>query len=155
MATTGLQLSITLSDTLNDERSCHCHFQSMSGLWRLLRQFSCFLYWTEAVSLGLPDTALEQASPWHACLRGTNQPAPRCLALQGGGQSVSCSCMPSALALPRSTGRAMRNVRPGRSMACQNCVFLRSAKVEVGSMPSATDGSVLVPEIAGVSTKYR
>lgn len=54
--------------------------------------FRVSFYWAEAVSLGLPDTVLEQASPWHACLRGTNQPAPRCHALQGEvGQSVSCS----------------------------------------------------------------
>jgi hypothetical protein len=130
--------SITLSDTLNDERSCHCHFQSMSGLWRLLRQFSCFLLLDRG---GQPWPARYRAGASQplACLFARHQSA--CATLSGlagrSGQSVSCSLYAQRPRPAAKYRRAMRNVtRPGRSMACQNCVFLRSAKVEVGSMPS-------------------
>jgi Fe-S-cluster containining protein len=48
-------------------------------------------YWAEAAERGLPDSLIEQVSPWHACMTGTSQPEPRCHALVGSiGRSVSC-----------------------------------------------------------------
>jgi Fe-S-cluster containining protein len=53
--------------------------------------FRVSFYWAEAPERGLPDSATEQVSPTLACMAGTNQPVPRCHALQGQlGQWVSC-----------------------------------------------------------------
>lgn len=52
-------------------------------------------YWAEAEERGLPDSLIEQVSPWHACMAGTWQPEPRCRALVGAiGESVSCLVYP-------------------------------------------------------------
>lgn len=49
-------------------------------------------YWAEAEALGLADALVEQLPPFHACLAGTNQAAPRCRALSGEiGATVGCS----------------------------------------------------------------
>lgn len=46
-------------------------------------------YWSEA--LALPPALTQKVNPWLSCMAGTNQPAPRCHALQGEiGQRVSC-----------------------------------------------------------------
>jgi len=48
-------------------------------------------YWAEADARGIPDSLIEQVSPWYACMAGTGQPEPRCRALAGTvGRSVSC-----------------------------------------------------------------
>lgn len=48
-------------------------------------------YWAEATERGIPDAMLEQLTPWHACLRGTNDTKPRCAALTGQvGVHVAC-----------------------------------------------------------------
>jgi Fe-S-cluster containining protein len=49
-------------------------------------------YWAEAWSRGLPDRLVDKVNPQMACMAGTNQPDPRCLALEGrvGGQ-VHCA----------------------------------------------------------------
>jgi Fe-S-cluster containining protein len=53
--------------------------------------FRVSFYWAEAVERGLPDTAVEQVTPLLACMGGTNQPQPRCHALEGQvGDRVSC-----------------------------------------------------------------
>lgn len=40
---------------------------------------------------GLPDAMAEQVTPLLACMAGTNQPEPRCHALEGQvGQQVTC-----------------------------------------------------------------
>jgi len=53
--------------------------------------FRVSFYWAEATARELPDTAVEQVTPLLACMAGTNQPEPRCHALDGQvGQSVSC-----------------------------------------------------------------
>ena len=49
-------------------------------------------YWAEAASLALADDLVEQLTPWHACLAGTDSAAPRCRALHGEiGSRVRCS----------------------------------------------------------------
>ncbi len=53
--------------------------------------FRVSFYWSEAETLGLPTELTEQVNAWFACMRGTNQPQPRCAALAGTvGQEVSC-----------------------------------------------------------------
>ena len=54
--------------------------------------FRVSFYWAEATVLALPDELVEQLSPWHACLAGSNSAAPRCRALQGEiGSRVCCT----------------------------------------------------------------
>jgi len=54
--------------------------------------FRVSFYWAEAAVLALPDELVEQLSPWHACLAGSNSAAPRCRALQGEiGSRVCCT----------------------------------------------------------------
>lgn len=54
--------------------------------------FRVSFYWAEAAVLALPDELVEQLSPWHACLAGSNSSAPRCRALQGEiGSRVRCT----------------------------------------------------------------
>jgi uncharacterized protein len=49
-------------------------------------------YWAEANERGLPDALVEKLSAHRANLAGTNQPAPRCRALEGVvGQRVACA----------------------------------------------------------------
>lgn len=53
--------------------------------------FRVSFYWSEAEALGLPTELTEQVNAWFACMRGTNQPQPRCAALAGTiGREVSC-----------------------------------------------------------------
>lgn len=48
-------------------------------------------YWAEAEVRGLPARLTEQVSPFLSCMAGTNQPTPRCHALQGVvGERVAC-----------------------------------------------------------------
>jgi hypothetical protein len=48
-------------------------------------------YWAEALERGIADDMVEQLTPWHACLRGTNDLKPRCAALTGKvGERVAC-----------------------------------------------------------------
>ncbi len=98
--------SITLSDTLNDERSCHCHIQSLSGLRRLLRQFSCFLL---LVRGGQPWPARYRAGASQplACLFARHQSA--CTTLYGfAGRSRAVRVLqpvcPAPLAMSRGAG---------------------------------------------------
>jgi len=54
--------------------------------------FRVSFYWSEAETLGLPTELTEQVNAWFACMRGTNQPQPRCAALAGTvGQQVGCT----------------------------------------------------------------
>ncbi len=54
--------------------------------------FRVSFYWAEASALGLPERLTEQVNPWHSCMAGTNQAAPRCVALHGVvGQEVACA----------------------------------------------------------------
>jgi Fe-S-cluster containining protein len=57
--------------------------------------FRVSFYWSEAeLSLGgsVPISMTEQVSPQHRCMQGTNQKAPRCVALDGAiGQRVGCT----------------------------------------------------------------
>jgi Fe-S-cluster containining protein len=51
--------------------------------------FRVSFYWAEG--LNMPEHYTEPVSAVYSCMSGTNQPAPRCLALQGTvGQQVSC-----------------------------------------------------------------
>lgn len=51
--------------------------------------FRVSFYWSEARALD--DAWIEKAGPFHACMAGTQQAAPRCVALAGEiGQAVSC-----------------------------------------------------------------
>lgn len=49
-------------------------------------------YWAEAVARGIAEAMVEQLTPFHACLSGTNATAPRCAALAGAvGECVACA----------------------------------------------------------------
>jgi len=53
--------------------------------------FRVSFYWSEATARGIPDSLTEQVNPWYSCMAGTNQPSPRCPALQGAiGREVAC-----------------------------------------------------------------
>jgi len=53
--------------------------------------FRVSFYWAEATRGGLPDELVEPVHKHLACMAGTNQPAPRCNALQGEvGKEVRC-----------------------------------------------------------------
>ena len=55
-------------------------------------KFRVSFYWAEAWSRGLPDLLVEKVNAQMACMAGTNQPDPRCLALQGSvGEQVRCT----------------------------------------------------------------
>ncbi|HNC52116.1 MAG TPA: YkgJ family cysteine cluster protein [Accumulibacter sp.] len=54
--------------------------------------FRVSFYWAEATARDLPDALVEQLTPWHACLSGTNAASPRCRALWGEvGERVRCT----------------------------------------------------------------
>lgn len=54
--------------------------------------FRVSFYWAEAPEGGLPDELIERVTPHLACMAGTNQPTPRCEALQGEvGRQVTCT----------------------------------------------------------------
>lgn len=49
-------------------------------------------YWAEIVERAIPEKLIEQLTPHHACLTGTNNPNPRCVALEGEvGKCVKCT----------------------------------------------------------------
>lgn len=53
--------------------------------------FRVSFYWAEAEERGLPPALTEPLQRWFACMAGTNQPQPRCVALQGDiGVAVAC-----------------------------------------------------------------
>ncbi|MFZ6030719.1 MAG: YkgJ family cysteine cluster protein [Chloroflexota bacterium] len=57
--------------------------------------FRVSFYWSEAAS-GLngvvPFDLTERVSPFHSCMKGTNQAEPRCVALQGTiGEATRCA----------------------------------------------------------------
>jgi uncharacterized protein len=53
--------------------------------------FRVSFYWAEGPHRGLPDSAVERLNAHMACMAGTNQPEPRCHALQGQiGKQVTC-----------------------------------------------------------------
>ena len=53
--------------------------------------FRVSFYWAEEVALGLPATLTEKVDARHSCMRGTNQPEPRCASLRGEvGRTVAC-----------------------------------------------------------------
>ncbi|TPG62505.1 YkgJ family cysteine cluster protein [Ewingella americana] len=56
--------------------------------------FRVSFYWAESDDAGgvVPQSLTEQVTPFLSCMQGTNNKAPRCIALEGEiGQSVSCS----------------------------------------------------------------
>ncbi|EHY16121.1 hypothetical protein AC74_1138 [Escherichia coli 2-460-02_S4_C1] len=57
----------------------------MHDVWCLLCIFRVSFYWAEADDAGgkVPVSLTEQISPFHRCMRGTNQKNPRCVALAG------------------------------------------------------------------------
>jgi len=70
-------------------------------------QYRVSFYWAEAWSRGLPDLMVEKVNAHMACMAGTNQQDPRCLALQGRvGESVHC-------AVYELRPEPCRQVRPG------------------------------------------
>lgn len=53
--------------------------------------FRVSFYWSEAISLKLPEALTEQVNPWFSCMAGTNHKNPRCQALSGEiGQPTRC-----------------------------------------------------------------
>ena len=49
-------------------------------------------YWAEAGEGGIPARLTEQRDPWRACMAGTSEPSPRCVALEGTvGERVGCT----------------------------------------------------------------
>jgi Fe-S-cluster containining protein len=58
--------------------------------------FRVSFYWAEAAQRRLPDSCIEQLNAHLASMAGTNQPAPRCRALQGEvGKQVTCLVYPA------------------------------------------------------------
>ena len=60
--------------------------------------FRVSFYWGETASdsYAVPLDLTEQLTPWHACMRGTNNRPPRCVALGGiVGEQVSCAIYPN------------------------------------------------------------
>jgi Fe-S-cluster containining protein len=54
--------------------------------------FRVSFYWAEAEERGLPGALTEPLQRWFACMAGTNQAQPRCVALQGEvGGAVACT----------------------------------------------------------------
>jgi Fe-S-cluster containining protein len=54
--------------------------------------FRVSFYWAESTAIGLPDRLTEQVNSFYSCMAGTNQPSPRCHALQGEiGGAVACT----------------------------------------------------------------
>ena len=54
--------------------------------------FRVSFYWGEAEERGLPERLTEPVQRWFACMAGTNQARPRCVALQGDvGGPVACT----------------------------------------------------------------
>jgi len=53
--------------------------------------FRVSFYWAEADAIGLPESSLEQITPWHVCMTGTNSALPRCLALTGDGYRIDAT----------------------------------------------------------------
>ena len=48
-------------------------------------------YWAEAGQRGLPAALVEKVNPWIACMAGTQEAAPRCVALEGPvGGAATC-----------------------------------------------------------------
>ncbi len=60
--------------------------------------FRASFYWAEADDVtpdGVPVLLTEQLSPWRRVMIGTNQPKPRCIALEGTiGAEVHCTIHP-------------------------------------------------------------
>jgi Fe-S-cluster containining protein len=53
--------------------------------------FRVSFYWAESTVVGLPDQFTEQVNSFYSCMAGTNQPSPRCHALNGIiGEKVGC-----------------------------------------------------------------
>jgi len=49
-------------------------------------------YWGETEARGLDPAFTRALTPWHACMDGTQLPAPRCVALAGRiGEAVRCT----------------------------------------------------------------
>ncbi|MBI1396691.1 MAG: YkgJ family cysteine cluster protein [Betaproteobacteria bacterium] len=54
--------------------------------------FRVSFYWAEAEVHGIPDELVIPITPVYACMAGTSQPEPRCVALEGEvGRSVRCT----------------------------------------------------------------
>ena len=54
--------------------------------------FRVSFYWAESEANGIPSALTQRLNPWMSCMAGTQQPAPRCLALQGEvGKAVACA----------------------------------------------------------------
>lgn len=53
--------------------------------------FRVSFYWAESAATGLPERLTEQVNLFYSCMAGTNQPSPRCRALEGTiGVQVAC-----------------------------------------------------------------
>lgn len=54
--------------------------------------FRVSFYWAEAAERGLTESLYEPLTPLMACMRGTQNKTPRCVALEGEvGQAVRCA----------------------------------------------------------------
>ncbi|WP_188567164.1 YkgJ family cysteine cluster protein [Undibacterium terreum] len=78
-------MSQTNDSTENSDDPClHCGACCSS--------FRVSFYWAEADVHAIPVHAMEQLSPFYACMAGTNSNNPRCNALQGTvGKEVNCT----------------------------------------------------------------
>jgi len=53
--------------------------------------FRVSFYWAESTERGLPENLTEKVNAFYSCMAGTNQPTPRCHALEGTvGVGVAC-----------------------------------------------------------------
>ncbi len=54
--------------------------------------FRVSFYWSEADSLGLPETLTERINPFMKCMKGTDSATPRCALLAGTiGKKTACT----------------------------------------------------------------
>lgn len=66
--------------------------------------FRASFYYGETVSLGgtVPDELVEPVTPFRVAFKGTNQAAPRCVALEGEiGRDARCAIHPSRASVCR------------------------------------------------------
>ena len=89
--------------------------------------FRVSFYFAEAQANNLPDAFVERINDRYSCMAGTNQAAPRCMALTGQiGQTVACRVYPARTS-------TCREVQPGDARCLK-------ARTKHGLPPLQADG---------------
>lgn len=94
-------------------------------------------YWSEADPIAggsVPPEMTEPILPFYACMRGTNQPHPRCVALRGRiGDRVSCSIYELRSSTCREFG--FQNENGGLTIRAGELEFCNHAREACGLPP--------------------